>query len=152
MDKNKKICVVIVIAVALVSFYIGTKFPAQSTGTSVTTATDTAQNGTRTGSSRQRNGTGLGGMTSGTILSVSDTGIVLQLRTGGSKIIFVSPGTEVSKFVAGTSADLTTGANVNVAGDANADGSVTAKTIQIRPNTPAGQQVGNGAPTGAPQN
>jgi len=82
---------------------------------------------------------GGGGMTAGDILSKDASGIVLSLRAGGSKIILVSTSTDVQKMAKGSLNDLLVGTSVSVSGATNADGSVTAQSIQIRPNFGQGQ-------------
>lgn len=77
-----------------------------------------------------RNG---GGLVNGEIISADAQSITVKLRDGGSKIILLSDKTEISKFVAGEAGDLKVGENVMVMGSANADGSVTAQTVQLRP-------------------
>lgn len=73
------------------------------------------------------------GATTGEIIAKDATSVTVKMQDGSTKIILVPSGAEVMKSVAGTSADLSIGTNVSVIGTANSDGSVTAQTVQIRP-------------------
>jgi hypothetical protein len=80
------------------------------------------------------------GFATGEIISKDDPAkdgagknITIKLQDGGSKIVFFSDSTEVSKFVSGASSDLEIGKTAVVNGSTNADGSITAQSIQIRP-------------------
>ncbi|HEY1041195.1 MAG TPA: DUF5666 domain-containing protein [Candidatus Paceibacterota bacterium] len=69
----------------------------------------------------------------GKILSVDATSITVQMGETGSKIIMISPSTTVSKSAAGTITDLKVGEEVMVMGTPNADGSISATNVSIRP-------------------
>ena len=95
-------------------------------------------NGTSTGQGKQMGNNG----TSGEIIGKDDKSLTLKLRDGGSKIVFYSDSTTVSKMATGSVADLQTGNTIMVSGETNSDGSVSAKTIDLRPasNDPVSQK------------
>ncbi len=94
-----------------------------------------AQAGAQNGRQRSFSGQGNGGFAGGEILSKSDTGITLKLNDGSSRIVIFSDATKVMKSVEGSKDDLALGSQVTVQGVLNQDGSITAQTVQLRPNT-----------------
>lgn len=123
------------IIIAIVSFYGGMKYDQSKNASFSSPTPNSAQNGLgrmggqRGGGMRAFNGA------SGSIVAKDATSITLSLRDGsGSKIIFVSPSTLVSKSVTGSESDLLVGKEVSVNGTANSDGSINAQSIQLRPN------------------
>ncbi len=73
-----------------------------------------------------------GGVVAGEILNKDATSITLKLRDGGSRIVLVSGSTEVQKMTKGTLEDLVVGNSVSVNGSTNSDGSLSAKSVQLR--------------------
>jgi hypothetical protein len=94
----------------------------QQMGASVTGAMD-ARSGNQAGNN----------FATGQIISKDDKSITIKLRDGGSKIIFFSDTTEIDKFTTGSSGDLEIGKTVMINGKTNQDGSITAQSIQLRP-------------------
>ncbi len=135
MKKNLIITIVVVIVVGVAAFYGGTVF-----GKTKNTAAPNFNGANFRGVVGQNsNGPARGAMGAGNrgaigqILSADDKSITISLTSGGSKIIFFSSATKVSKTVEGTTTDLKTGENIIATGTTNSDGSVSATDIQIRP-------------------
>lgn len=73
------------------------------------------------------------GFVSGEIISKDDASITVKLPDGGSKIVFFSDSTNITKSTNGAFSDMEAGKTITVNGITNSDGSVTATNIQIRP-------------------
>ncbi len=76
----------------------------------------------------------------GQVVSVDQSSITVKTQDGGSRIVFVNSGVAVTKNAAGSLADIKPGDDIMVQGTSNADGSVTAQSIQIRPVMPSPNQ------------
>ena len=79
----------------------------------------------------------MGDFISGQVIAKDDTSVTIKGRDGSSKIVFLSSTTSIDKSVSGGAADLAVGQQVNANGKTNADGSLAAQNIQIRPTQPA---------------
>lgn len=77
-------------------------------------------------------GTGLN-LLSGEVIDKDEQSLTLKLPDGGSKIVFFSDSTEISKATEGLIDDVEVGKQIIVSGEQNSDGSYTAKTIQLSP-------------------
>lgn len=134
---NKTLLSILVTAVVIggASFYGGMKY---SQSAAVASFRQGGGGGNRQfagGGLRSGTGGGMrGDVAAGEILSKDDKSVTVKLRDGGSKIIFLSGSIEVSKFVQGSAGDLSVGDTVVINGKQNQDGSLTAETIQLRPN------------------
>lgn len=91
---------------------------------------------TRNGQNRSR-GPGImrseNGNVLGSILEQNNDSLTISIPQGGSRTILVTPKTTILKTTSGTKSDLVLKQNVMVTGVNNADGSITANTISIRP-------------------
>lgn len=73
-----------------------------------------------------------GKFVNGEILSNDGTIITVKLRDGGSRIVFVTPNTQVEKYIMGEMSDVTVGKTVMINGDVNPDSSLNAASIQVK--------------------
>ncbi len=144
MNKNKKIIFGVIGVVILAGvFYGGMIYGKNQTSTGGINANMQNRVG-QFGAGNRNNRTTGGGFVSGEIISKDDKSITVKIMNNdpsatntntGSKIIFFDTSTTISKMAAGSLNDLVAGTQVSITGSANTDGSVTAKTIQIRPQT-----------------
>lgn len=130
---NKYLVMAIVVIVAGGSFYGGMAY-----GKTKNTASNRAAFANGLGRQGRSAGFGQNGanFATGQIVSIDGNSLSLKLRDGGSKVIFYSGTTTVSKFAAGKVSDLVVGDPISVNGQTNSDGSITAQSIQLRPNLP----------------
>jgi hypothetical protein len=142
MAKNKLVSALVVVAivVGLGAFYGGYVY-GQAKAVSQRQMTrgqfgQAGPDGQRVQGANRMQGGGAGFGT-GEVISKDDKSVTIKLRDGGSKIVFISADTEVSKFTSGAIVDLEVGKTIMVNGKTNEDGSITAQTIQVRPPMPS---------------
>ena len=135
MKKILPIMIILIIIVGAVAFYGGMKYAAsRRSSLSAVQRQQFGQIGQNGAFANRQNGASA---VNGQIVSKNDQNMTVQLRDGSSKIVFYSGSTEVSKFVAGTASDLVAGDTVMISGTTNSDGSLTAQSVQIRPDISA---------------
>lgn len=136
------ISVIVCLVVGVGSFYGGMKYAQSQTTRSGGGRMSQVGDGRFAGGAGGvfvRNGGGPGsngGFTTGDVLSKDDKSITLQMRDGGSKIVFYTTSTRVSKMTDGSMEDVVRGRAITVTGATNSDGSITAQMIQLRPTVP----------------
>ncbi|OHA27457.1 MAG: hypothetical protein A3C06_03370 [Candidatus Taylorbacteria bacterium RIFCSPHIGHO2_02_FULL_46_13] len=74
-----------------------------------------------------------GGITFGEIISKDAGSVTIKMQDGSTKIVLVATSTQIMKSLTGSLNDLTNGINVTITGTTNSDGSVSAQSVQIRP-------------------
>lgn len=135
---NKIIITAVAVIVISGSFYAGTKYASAQRGGSAMRANFTR--GTQVGQFGDAVGRGMkmgGAIIGGEVMSKDIQSVTVKLNDGGSKIVFLSSSTPIIKTAPGTIEDVVIGGQVSVTGDQNPDGSVTAKSVQLRTNSPA---------------
>jgi len=142
MKKTIVLCVLLVLIAGAGSFFGGMKYT-QAKNSATRTQQAAARQGGFNGMGRRNGANGQNGaFINGEILSKDDKSVTIKLQDGGSKIVLLSGSTTIGKTTDGTVNDLEVGKNVMVNGTNNSDGSVTAQSIQIRPNIPAAPAQG----------
>ncbi|MDO8436093.1 MAG: DUF5666 domain-containing protein [bacterium] len=73
------------------------------------------------------------GFLNGEVLDKDEKSLTLKMSDSGSKIVFFSSSTQISKTTDGAINDIEVGKQITVSGNQNSDGSYTAKMIQLKP-------------------
>lgn len=131
MNKKTIGWIIALLVVGIASFSIGTAYGKGQNPSGIAGGQGQPANGSSNGGRFGGRMAG-GGFTAGQILSADSTGITVKLPDGSTRIVLIGPDAEILKADTGSPADLSSGKNVLVTGTANPDGSITAKTIQIR--------------------
>src|SRR3989338_613651 len=130
--KNKKIVAAAGVIVAAVAIFFGGVYYGKSTVSNCPGSGNFEQrqfimNNQKTG------GNAIGGAVSGEVIEMDDRRVTVKTADGGSKIVFVSTSTIVTKNAEGNMDDLKIGERVSIIGSSGSDGSVSASSIQIQP-------------------
>lgn len=136
--------VVLLILIAVGSFFGGTKYQQRKTMSSIRNQTAAQEfikgmgqgigRGNNIGNNLINRGQGVGSrQTIGEIISADDKSITVKLTDGSSKIVLISDSTTVNQSTTAAKTDLKVGTKVAVMGDQTADGSVTGRNIEINP-------------------
>ncbi|MFA4936825.1 MAG: hypothetical protein WC575_00830 [Patescibacteria group bacterium] len=136
MKKLLPIIISVIIAAGGGSFYGGMQYANSKNNSNPNfnnlSAEQRQQRMQQFGTDRQTNGQGGAGFIAGEILSKDDKSLTIKLRDGGSKIVFFSASTEITKSATGTMDDLKIGDNITTNGQTNSDGSITAQSISLK--------------------
>lgn len=135
MKNNQIFLVLVLLAVVVGAFYGGMKY--QQNQSMSLNGGGNIPNGIR---GMGREGVGIAGNrnggfrpVNGDIISADSTSITVKLPDGSSRIVLITDKTTINKAAAATKVDLISGEKVAVFGNTNADGSVTAQSIQLNP-------------------
>ena len=74
----------------------------------------------------------------GEVTAVNGSTVTIKLANGGSQIIVLSSSTTYNKTATASVSDVVVGQTIMAAGTSNSDGSVTATTVDVNPQTVAG--------------
>jgi hypothetical protein len=74
----------------------------------------------------------------GDVVTVDVDSLTVKMIDGSTKIVNIAPSTTYSKTETGKKEEVVVGTKVNVFGQTNSDGSVTAQSVQINPAMRAG--------------
>lgn len=152
MQKMLPKIIVGVLLFGAIAFYGGMKFGESK---AITTNSGTFAQGQQRGNGQfggangnarmgggNRAGVGMGsGFVNGEVVSADANSMTVKMRDGSSKIIILSASTQILKSATGTLTDVAVGSQITVTGGPNSDGSITAQSIQIRPNMPSSTSI-----------
>jgi hypothetical protein len=130
MEKKEIIaCLIMIIVIGLICFFIGAKCGSGKMPGNMQNLPQRSQNREQLLGKTKEQSTNI---ISGEIISKDDISLTIKLRDGGSKIIFFSNSTQITKPLIVAVKDMIVGDAVIINGVANSDGSLTATSIQIR--------------------
>lgn len=131
MKNNLVVAIIVAVVVGALGFFGGMKYQENKTIKTGNLQFGRGQFGQRAG---RNSGAGFR-PTAGEIVSSDEISITLKMQDGSTKIVLITDKTTINKAEKAAKSDLKKGERVAVFGQENADGSVTAQTIQINPQT-----------------
>jgi hypothetical protein len=87
----------------------------------------------RVGSGQRGGNAFMGGFLAGDIIGKDADSLTIRVQGGGSRIAFLATSTAIQKSAPGSLSDIQIGQSVMIMGSQNSDGSLVARSIQIRP-------------------
>jgi hypothetical protein len=144
MKKQLLLTIGIVLLVGGIAFYVGMKYNQSAKSAVSGNGAYQQRTGSFNGTQRAISGSGQGlsgqgGLSSGEIISKDGNMLTIKLRNGGTALVLLSASTVVNKYSPGELNDLVVGDQVMVSGEKGADGSLSAKSVQIQPSAPKTQ-------------
>ncbi len=132
---------ILIVAVAIGSFFVGTKYQQNKTVSNFrqqmiggnNLPQGMGRNAINNDSIKNRGQDPGFRQTIGEIINIDDKTITVKLADGGSKIVLISDTTKINQSVVATKTDLTVGTKIMVNGETNTDGSITSRNIEINP-------------------
>ncbi len=143
--------IAVVIIIGAGSFYGGLVYGSRKSGgaNNANFSQNRRPGGFQQGNFQARRSGANGNFVSGKIVKKDDTSLTLEMQAPetGSKLVLLTPGVQVMKTASGSLSDLAVDERVTVIGTSNQDGSLTAQSIQLRPegSGPRGFGSGDGA-------
>lgn len=129
--KKNWLAIGLCVACAIVFFFAGMFYGKGTAGTTSAGKEFSSSSARAYGGGAGRGGNG-GGFASGQVTAKDSQSITLQLPNGNSEVVLYSSSTQVVKPTAASLSDVVPGTHVMIGGTQNADGSLTAQSIQIR--------------------
>ncbi|MFZ3074158.1 MAG: DUF5666 domain-containing protein [Minisyncoccales bacterium] len=143
MNKSIPITIIAAIIFGAAGFYGGMLY-----GTSKSSSNSAAA-GNRPAGMQNGNASSTGSIVYGQIISVDSSSMTVKTGDSGSKIVFFSATSKISKNIDTQTSDLAAGQTVMASGTANSDGSISAKTVEINPQTKINSQSSRSGSGGA---
>lgn len=149
MKKEYIITILLCIVTAGVGFFGGMKYQESRRGSFARQFGGDQMTGLHGG----QNGNGRGNFrpVAGEIIKSDTTSATVKLADGSSKIVILTDKTTINKAEVATKDDLKTGQSIAVFGSENADGTVTAESVQLNPLRMEGRREGTVSATPTPK-